>query len=171
MNKTLSCCVLSAQVMLGVIAASHAAPQPGEVYLELYEYPGTSDTGGWRVTDPAATAADAQLYLPNKWHTITIPTGALAGATRVEAMLERWMGHPGSREKRLKFNSDTMTNPWIDVPQLTAVSDSDSSMAMDNPVVTVPVTQLREGTNRIDFYCNGDGDWGSGNTERCSAST
>ncbi|MGD8240478.1 MAG: Ig-like domain-containing protein, partial [Armatimonadota bacterium] len=76
----------------------------------------------------------------------------LSDAVRAQALIDRWGGHPGTSEKKLRFNG----NPWIDLPELTttpAGHEPTAYMYQDNPIVHVPLGHLREGENTFEGTC------------------
>ena len=88
------------------------SPQPGEIYREfLFVMQGQN----WRVTDPDAPYVgepgnSPEDFLPNKKFPIAVDD--LAGAVRVELLIDLWGGHPGTTNKRFRFNN----NSWIEIP-------------------------------------------------------
>lgn len=119
-------------------------PTPKHVFRE---YQLDLDRGdAWRVTDPDATHPGAQEFLPNPAH--HLPIEDLQHATRAELILDRWNGHPGTSDKRVRFNR----GPWLRVPELTTTPPGhapESFLAQDNPVIDVPLEHLHEGVNRF----------------------
>jgi len=101
----------------------------------------------WRVTDPEAGAPGARKFLPNP--TMRIQIGDLEGATRAEAIIDLWGGHPGTSKKQLRFNG----NAWIDIPELNTTPagiEPECFMQQWNPVVDIPLEYLREGNNTFE---------------------
>jgi len=134
-------------------------PRSGDVYREYYVAMG----GGkdWRVTQPQPKHKNAWLQLPNS--TLRVLIGELRNARKAEIQIDRWGGHYGTTGKRIRFNG----KPWITVPELAttpAGHDPSCYMFEDNPIVEVPLADLREGENSLegtagDQGCDGFG-WG-----------
>lgn len=120
-------------------------PKPGDVYREY-----RVDNGGnlaWRVTDPNAKAEGAQQFLPNP--ILAMDIGDLEHAIRAEAVLDRWGGHAGTADKRIRFNS----GEWLTLPELTTTPVGHAPEryhSQDNPVFAIPLEHLVEGANRIE---------------------
>lgn len=137
-------------------------PQPGDLYREFATHNGGDRD--WRVTDKNAVIKfeRAKAHLPNA--RVEIRIDDLEHAVRAEAMLDRWGGHRGTINKRIRFND----NPWITVPELENVPAGirpEHLFFQDNPVVDVPLEDLREGINVFDADCDeqdgfGWGQWG-----------
>ncbi len=136
--------------------------EPGTVYREFARF--NSGNIDWRVTDPAAVEsfAEARQFLPNpKLH---LEVTDLKDAIRAELMLERWGGHRGTINKRIRVNG----NPWIPVPELQSAPAGmrpEQLYFQDNPVVSIPLDQLQEGFNEFEAGCDelggfGWGQWG-----------
>ena len=124
-------------------------PKPGELYREFQRHNGGDRD--WRVTDKEAVIKfeRAKDHLPNS--RLELYVDDLKHAVRAEAVLDRWGGHRGTINKRIRFND----HDWIIVPEIEAVpADIRAEMLMfqDNPVVDVPLTHLVEGTNLFDPF-------------------
>jgi hypothetical protein len=142
--------------------AAALGPQPGDIYREYAVKLKVGDN--WRVTDPNARHQGAKEFLPNPVLTISIDD--LADAVRAEALIDRWGGHPGTSEKRFRFNA----NEWIHLPELTTTPAGHESivyMSQDNPIIELPLSHLREGGNTFEGICGdqtaysiGWGQWG-----------
>lgn len=148
--------MLAATRLLAHVAL--ADPQPGDVYREFSRHNTGND---WRVTDPDAVKKfkRAAKFLPNP--RLTLRVDDLQGATRAELLLDRWGGHPGTINKRVRFNG----NDWIVVPELEHVPEGirpQMLMFQDNPVVPVPLEHLVEGENVFEGACDEDGGIGWG---------
>ena len=153
--------LIAAAAPLAAGAAAMDTPQPGSIYRE-YRIANRGDT--WRVTDPAARHEGSKQYLPNPKLKLEITD--LQGAARAEAVIARWGGHPGTSKKRLRVNG----RPWIDIPEIATVTGPlrpECVMYQDNPVVPVPLEDLREGENIFEGTCSdqicygfGWGQWG-----------
>ena len=138
-------------IILGIVfppvLSAQLGPGPGDVYREYTKVPSGDK---WRVTDPAAGASGAKEFLPNP--VLQFQIDDLQGAVRVEAVLDRWGGHPGTSGKKVRFNG----NDWIKVPELTTTPEGQLSicyMYQDNPVFEVPLTHLQEGINTFEGTC------------------
>lgn len=134
-------------LLLTVFAVSCYAlgPQPGDVYREYYVAMG----GGkdWRVTDPQPKHKNAWRQLPNSVLRVSIDD--LKGARRAEVQIDRWGGHFGTTGKRIRFNG----KPWVGLPELSttpAGRDASCYMSQDNPIVEIPIGDLREGQNTLE---------------------
>ncbi len=140
-----------------------AGPKPGDVYKE-YTVVTPGSKLGWVIIDPNATNKGAAKYLPNQTYNINIDD--LDGAIRAEAMVDRWGGHAGTADKRIKFNG----NNWIQVPELTTTPAGHIPSvypSQDNPIIQVPLKQLKLGDNIVEGfsgpqvkYSFGWGQWG-----------
>jgi len=158
---------------------STLGPKPGDVYRE-YIF-SASTIKDWQVTDPNATAPRPRADdLPNDLLHFWIPT--LEHAVRAEVMLDRWGGHAGTTAKRIRFNpgvwlpkeekaklrpgrSPENWGKWILVPELQTTPEGEhpeNFVYQDNPIVEVPLDQLRDGPNFIQADCStlGNGGWG-----------
>jgi hypothetical protein len=148
-------------ILLSAAPADALGPQPGDVYREFYvAMTGSKD---WRVTDPQPEHKGAFEFLPNS--VLRLHVSTLAGARRAELVIDRWGGHPGTSGQRIRLNG----RDWITLPQLTttpAGADAPCYMSEDNPTVTVPVSDLKEGENTLEGtagdqnLCSGGFGWG-----------
>ena len=59
----------------------------------------------------SALAMASSAFLPNPVLTIDLPD--LTGAVRAELILDRWGGHPGTSNKRVRFNGAS----WLHLPE------------------------------------------------------
>ena len=143
-------------------ALSAAGPQPGDVYREFHVVMG--GPGDWRVNDPL-NPKSPRFFLPNPALRLTISD--LKGARRAEVQLDRWGGHVGTIEKRLRFNGQG----WINIPELATTPPGQPPQcfpSQDNPIVEVPLSHLREGENTLEGLSGGQtggcgsnwGQWG-----------
>jgi hypothetical protein len=140
-------------------ASAQSRPQPGDLYREFSRHNGGDRD--WRVTDKNAVIKfeRAKDHLPNSRLGIRIDD--LQHAIGAEALLDRWGGHRGTINKRIRFND----HDWITVPEIKAVpADIRPEMLMfqDNPVVEVPLEHLLEGENIFDADCDEAGGFGWG---------
>ena len=138
-----------------------AQPEPGDVYREYALVPTDLPNYDlyWRVTDPNATAAGAQEFLPNKEMTINVAD--LDGAIRAEIVIDRWGGHAGTYGKKLRLNS----NDWVYVPDRELTKETAAAycyLYQDNPIVDIPLEQVVEGKNTIQGSCEGQSCFGFG---------
>jgi hypothetical protein len=124
----------------------------------------TEDNIEWRVTDPNASHPGAQEFLPNP--TLDIQIGDLEHAVRAEAIIDRWGGHAGTVEHRLRFNE----NEWLDIPLLETTPPGkppESYLFQNTAVVQIPIDHLSEGKNTFQGTSGGQtyadfgwGQWG-----------
>ncbi|TWU62577.1 hypothetical protein V7x_43120 [Crateriforma conspicua] len=120
-------------------------PKPGDVYREYAIHNGGNLD--WRVTDPNAKAEGAKKFLPNP--VLMLDIRDLEHAIRAEAVLDRWGGHAGTTDKRIRFNEKS----WITLPELatTPVGHAPERFhSQDNPVIDVPLSHLVKGENTIE---------------------
>ncbi|HJN16251.1 MAG TPA: hypothetical protein QGH10_12190, partial [Armatimonadota bacterium] len=147
---------------MACVSVAQTMPRAGDIYRE---YSTDLRSGNsWRVTDPDAAHPGAQDFLPNP--VLSMQIDDLDGAVRAELLIDRWGGHPGTSEKRVRFNG----NDWLDLPELaTTPEDHDPRAYMyeDNPVIDVPLAHLHEGENTFEGTCGdqvvhsfGWGQWG-----------
>ena len=146
-------------LLAGLASPAVADPQPGDLYREFVWY--SVDGEDWRVTDPAAVEKfpRASAFLPNPLRTIRVVD--LEHATRAELMLDRWNGHRGSVNKRVRLND----GDWLSVPPVSGVSEDLRPaflMTQDNPVIEVPLESLHEGDNTLEALCDEEGGFGWG---------
>jgi hypothetical protein len=140
-------------------AAVPRGPQPGDVYREFAAHQGGDD---WRVTNPNVEDGRARKHLPNR--VLKFNINALDGALRAEAMLDRWSGHVQTKRPQLRFNG----NAWLDVPPPLVPpqpGEHEAHYFQDNPVIQVPLEQLKMGENTFEgttTHTNpkGWGQWG-----------
>ncbi|MCP4248246.1 MAG: hypothetical protein GY778_14465, partial [bacterium] len=141
--------MLRALALLIAISTALGAlgPEPGDVYKE-YRLAMAGDE--WRVTDPDAGHKGAAKFLPNP--VLEVEIDDLDGATRAEILIDRWGGHPGTSNKRFRFNG----HDWITIPELATTPAGHLPvcyMSQDNPVVEVPLRHLTEGVNNLEATC------------------
>jgi hypothetical protein len=161
-HRTLICCILT---ILSAAAAVYADPGPGDIFREL-----PMNIPFWqRVTDPNAAASGAKEF-PNTINRKLIED--LQGAVRAEIYLEMWGGHAGTSDKRLRVNG----GDWISIPDPEAIPGDAGREAYQRsecyqqfiyPSVPVPLEQLHEGVNTLEFTSGGQtcfnfgwGQWG-----------
>jgi hypothetical protein len=130
---------------------------PGQVYKEYVLHNGGPKN--WRVTDPNARHPGAHEFLPNP--VLQLSVDDLDGAVRAEALLDRWSGHAGTADKRIRLNG----GPWLHLPEPTTMpsgTDPERYLYQDNPVIDVPLEMLVRGTNTIEGTCGvlGNHPWG-----------
>lgn len=146
-------------LLLAALQAFARGPQPGEVYREFASHQGGDD---WRVTNPNVEGAERRKHLPNR--VLKFSINALDGATRAEAMLDRWSGHVQTKRPQIRFNG----NAWLDVPPPLVApgpGEHEGYYFQDNPVIAVPLDQLKAGENTFEgttTHANptGWGQWG-----------
>ena len=132
---------------------------PRRLYKEFtYQSRGDRD---WRITDDEAVKAfpRAKDHLPNA--TLNIRIDDLKHAVAAEAVLDRWGGHRGTTNKRIRFNG----HDWIGVPEIDNLPDGirgEQLMYQDNPTVPIPIDHLVEGDNAFEGDCDESGGFGWG---------
>ena len=134
-----------ASVLQPAADSSRLGPRPGDVYREYVIH--NDGNLNWRVTDPNAKHPGAQKFLPNP--VLTLNVRDLIDAVRAEAVLDRWGGHAGTKDKRIRFNA----HQWITVPELATTPEGHVSgryHSQDNPVVAVPLEHLKQGDNELE---------------------
>lgn len=122
--------------------------QPGAIYRE-YTYvtnPDGGRRGEWRVTGTDASASGANQFLPNK--PLRLNVDDLQGAESAELMISMWGGHANTRDKKIRVNG----NSWIPVPKVpTLPADNEPNyMFQWNPIIDIPLSQLRSGNNTFE---------------------
>ncbi len=125
--------------------ADELGPQPGDVYREFSVHNGGNFA--WRVTAEDVKRKDAKKFLPNP--ILDLKVYDLKGAVRAEALIDRWGGHHGTKDKRIRFNE----NAWISVPELSTVSTGkhpSEYYSQDNPIIPVPLEDLKVGINKVE---------------------
>jgi len=134
-------------------------PPVGSLYKEFSLHNGGDRD--WRVTDDAAVVKfpRAKDHLPNS--KLRLLVDDLEHAVSAEMFLDRWGGHRGTINKRMRFNE----KEWIPIAEISAVPEGirpEMLMYQDNPVVEVPLDQLVEGVNQIEADCDEAGGFGWG---------
>jgi hypothetical protein len=125
-------------------------PRSGDIYREYSRTMGQTNHN-WRVTDPNVRDERAFKHLPNA--VLHIDIGDLKDAVRAEALIDRWGGHPGTSNKKIRFNE----NPWIQIPELKttpAGQEPDRFVYQDNPIINIPLNHLKEGDNTFEGTCD-----------------
>jgi hypothetical protein len=120
--------------------AGFTEPVPGEIYKE---YSIGLFGESWRVTHDSTTyGPPAWAFLPNP---IIQFTGVdLTLATKAELVVDKWGGHLGTMNKRLRFNG----NDSIPVPELsTTPTNSECYIQQPNVTIAIPLAHLVAGTN------------------------
>jgi hypothetical protein len=95
---------------------------------------------------------------------LKVAINTLDGALRAEAILDRWSGHLGTKNPRLRFNG----NDWLTVPPpLVPPGNGDPGKYyfQDNPIIPVPLEHLKAGVNTFEGTTShenpkGWGQWG-----------
>ncbi|MCO8122075.1 hypothetical protein NHH03_10025 [Stieleria sp. TO1_6] len=157
--RTLTQCVLLMALGLWPCGVVAMGPEPGDLYREFAKHNGGNRD--WRVTDKEAVKKfdAAKEHLPNA--RLEIQIDDLQHAVRAEALFDRWGGHRGTINKRIRFND----NAWINVPEIESVPAgirAEQLMYQDNPIVAIPLQDLREGVNIFDADCDEQGGFGWG---------
>lgn len=153
-------CLTVYLLALSNIGFGQSVFSPGTVYKEFSI--STFQGDNWRVTEPEATQSGASAFLPNP--VLNIDIDDLENATRAEVVLDHWGGHAGTSKKRIRFNG----NAWLDVPgPLNTSGDPNCYMYQSNPLIEIPLSELKEGSNRFEgtagnqtCYSFGWGQWG-----------
>jgi hypothetical protein len=155
-------CAFSARAADPPTYSERAVPAPGSVYREYAVVMGGSKA--WRLTDPDAKAKGAAAFLPNP--VLHVEIDDLAGARRAEIVIDRWGGHPGTMDKKFRFNGQ----PWIAIPEVGTIGpgkDPRCYMVQDSPVIEVPIAHLKQGRNTFEGTSGGQscydfkwGQWG-----------
>lgn len=155
---------VSLELWLLVIGAGQEeiplGPRPGDVYKE-YVLHNVGDRA-WRVTSPEARHPGARKYLPNPIWRLQIDD--LQDAVRAEVMLDRWGGHLGTIDPKIRLNG----RDWLPLkPPLKTrgLKLSEDYYFQDNPVIPVPCDHLKAGENVVEATCShqkpgGWGQWG-----------
>lgn len=121
--------------------ALSSGPGAGDVYREI-RLPIGQVRDDWRVTDPAALNPGAAAFLPNP--VLELPVPALAGAVRAELIIDRWGGHPGTSNKRIRLNGAS----WLHLPEPAGITGAPAEcyMYQDNLMIEIPLDQLQDGS-------------------------
>ncbi|MFC1648148.1 hypothetical protein ACFL1B_01685, partial [Nanoarchaeota archaeon] len=101
-------------------------------------------------------------YLPNA--KISVNIDDLSQAVHAEAIIDLWGGHVGTTGKKFKFNG----NSWRTIPELDTTPTSGQCYThQTNPVISVPLSHLKTGTNTLQGTSGGQtcynfnwGQWG-----------
>ena len=88
-------------------AVLSTGPGAGDVYRETLLAIHFGDD--WRVTDPDALNSGAADFLPNPVLSLEVPD--LTGAVRAEMIIDRWGGHPGTSNKRIRLAGRSLAAP------------------------------------------------------------
>lgn len=125
-------------------------PQPGDIYKEYSRTMGQTNSN-WRVTYPNVKDSRARRHLPNALLDIEIDDPE--GAVKAEMLIDRWGGHAGTSNKKVRFNG----NDWIQLPELTTTppgAEPDMYMYQDNSIIVIPLDQLKHGVNVFQGTCD-----------------
>lgn len=159
---TMLCC-------LGSLTTVSGDPGPGDVFREFVWRGPFVNAGNWqRVTDPNASHAGAQEFLPNPVNVIRIDD--LTMAIGAEVTIELWGGHAGTSNRRLRING----GDWIAIGEPPGIPgdaglhpDPQCYQYFTYPSVTIPLDALRLGDNTFEFTSGGQtcfdfgwGQWG-----------
>ena len=141
-----------------VVARADEHPRHGDVYREF----ATHQSGNaWRVTELEPRHERARRHLPNP--VLHVAIDDLTGAIRAEAVLDRWGGHDGTLDKRIRFNGGDWL-PLAEPATMPAGTRPEDYFYQDNPVVEVPLADLHTGDNTFEGLCGtsriGWGQWG-----------
>lgn len=141
-------------------ATAQRIPPSGSLYRE-YTWV-SRENKDWRVTDKNAVKRFPQraaVFLPNPIRQFEIAT--LKNATRAELIMDRWGGHRGTINKRVRLNG----GQWLSVPEPNHIPDhlrAEDVMYQDNVVLAIPLSQLRDGANTLEAACDEEGGFGWG---------
>jgi hypothetical protein len=159
---TMLCC-------LGSLTTVSGDPGPGDVFREFVWRGPFVNAGNWqRVTDPNASHAGAQEFLPNPVNVIR--SDDLTMAIGAEVTIELWGGHAGTSNRRLRING----GDWIAIGEPPGIPgdaglhpDPQCYQYFTYPSVTIPLDALRLGDNTFEFTSGGQtcfdfgwGQWG-----------
>ncbi len=148
------------------VAQFLTSPQPGDIYKEFGRIMSATNKE-WRVTDPNALNSGAQQFKPNPIFTFTI--GDTVGAIRAEAVIDYFGGHVGTTGKKFRLNN----KPWITIPEMATANgipagkNGQCYYQQSNPVLTIPLSDLKQGSNTLEGTSGGQtcfgfnwGQWG-----------
>ncbi len=144
-ERCLLICLALATSLSAFVSAKELGPQPGDVYREFSVH--NSGNFDWRVTAEDVKRKDAKKFLPNP--IIEMKIGNLEHAIRAEVLIDRWGGHHGTKDKRIRFNE----NEWLSLPELTTTpegKDPSEYYSQDNPIIAIPLEDLKTGTNLVE---------------------
>lgn len=133
--------------------------EPGDVFRE-YGW----KRGPWqRVVGPDATMSGAKALLPNPVNSLTISD--LKDSIRAEIQIEKMTSHAGTANPRIRVNGHS----WMSIPEPANVPGNRGShtttsmyLTMFYPKVSVPLSYLKEGTNKFELTCQAKGATGFG---------
>ncbi|MFN0158701.1 MAG: immunoglobulin domain-containing protein [Bacteroidota bacterium] len=138
------------------------SPRPGNIYKEFTRVMTTSGSKEWRVIDQASTHSKAQQYKPNSIMSFTI--NDTVGITSAQVLIDQWGGHIGTTNKQFRMNG----NAWIAIPELGATNgipvgaNGQCYLQQPNPMISIPVNHLKQGTNTIEGNSGGQTCYGFG---------
>lgn len=132
--------------------------KPGDVFREYVWRPKSN----WaRCTGEDASMSGARKFLPNPVNYIDVKD--LKDATRVEVIVEKLLSHAGTNFPRIRVNR----NAWIPIPTSDPKNIPGSTgqggrkpywyLTMRYPAISIPMSQLREGSNSFEFKCQAQG--------------
>ncbi|QEG36286.1 hypothetical protein [Bythopirellula goksoeyrii] len=136
-------------------------PKPGEVYKEYKAVTGAWPK--WAVIDPSLGHKTKEQYLSKTNKPSFIELGNLDQAMRAEVLVDRWGGHVCTSDKMIRFNG----HKWLLLPELTTTpkdNHPECYMSQDNPIIEIPLSHLKEGTNSFSGKSGGQvsHNWGWG---------
>lgn len=138
-----------ASSLLAAVGGS-ADPAIGAVFREYLWTPAGKFA---RITGENPRAEPARAFLPNP--ILRLDIDDLAAAVRAEVGVELLQSHPGTRHKRVRLNG----GPWHPIPEPSAIPGGYGAEPGPPerwnyhiyPTVPVPLSELRLGTNTIEF--------------------
>jgi len=144
---------------IAYLTTTGSGQEPGDVYRD-YGW----KNGPWqRVVGPDATLAGAKALLPNPVNSIRIQD--LGDSIRAEIQIEKLTSHAGTVKPRIRVNG----NAWLDIPEPGNVPGTRGThtttpmyMTMFYPKVSIPLSHLKQGSNRFELTCQAKGASGFG---------
>lgn len=161
-------------VSAAVVAPASQDPPFGAVYKEIkLKWPDANKP--WRVTNPNAGREEAQAFLPNPilqfGNLVYQPEPFTLNAEdlnddvdRVEVIIDRWGGHPGTKDEKFRVNG----KEWYNIPDAPTLPTTSvhEYLHQDNPKIVIKKTDLNSsGTNTLEGTTShtspsGWGQWG-----------
>ncbi len=124
----------------------------GDIFRDyLWKGPFRNESKYQRVTGPTATDPGAKRFLPNPINNIVIED--LEHAVKAEMIIETWGGHAGTTGKSVRLND----NEWLPVPESPVIgtTDPENYYQFRYPRISLPLEQLNEGDNKLEFTTTG----------------
>ncbi len=156
-------CLLLLTGTLSAAAPSLLWPASGTVFIEQFRQLSGKE---WRVTDPRAGDhfEAAKQFLPNPQIAVAMsPDLDLSSITAASLLVDFWNGHPGTVDKKIRFNE----GPWQAMahPAVGAVAGEELNiMSQTHLEVSLNPALVRAGNNLIEGTCGPNhfkwGQWG-----------